>query len=63
MDANGPEAAKAKNPLPVPPDTRQAPPRIRLEDLLRGCREAIILHGPEEYRLRLTRNGKLILTK
>lgn len=25
--------------------------------------ELIIAHGPDEYRLRLTRQGKLILTK
>lgn len=28
-----------------------------------GQREVQILHGGEQYRLRLTRNGKLILTK
>jgi hemin uptake protein HemP len=31
--------------------------------LLRGRREVLIAHCDEVYRLRLTRNGKLILTK
>lgn len=31
--------------------------------LLEGARELIIHHNDSEYRLRLTSNGKLILTK
>ncbi|KRA17931.1 hypothetical protein ASE43_10850 [Lysobacter sp. Root983] len=31
--------------------------------LLRGAREVLIRHGGEVYRLRHTRNDKLILTK
>ncbi|SDD43413.1 hemin uptake protein HemP [Aquimonas voraii] len=31
--------------------------------LLREGRELVILHGEHEYRLRLTQNDKLILTK
>ncbi|OHE83822.1 MAG: hypothetical protein A2579_01330 [Lysobacterales bacterium RIFOXYD1_FULL_69_11] len=31
--------------------------------LLRGSREILIRHGGETYRLRHTRNDKLILTK
>jgi hemin uptake protein HemP len=40
-------------------------PRRRLESsaLLGRDTELIIAHGGEEYRLRLTRQGKLILTK
>lgn len=38
-------------------------PRLRSADLLNGAREAIIEHGQDRYRLRLTSNGKLILTK
>jgi hemin uptake protein HemP len=37
--------------------------RLDLRDLLKGEREAIILHDGQEYRLRLTSNQKLILTK
>jgi hemin uptake protein HemP len=32
-------------------------------ELLQGRREVLIRHGEEMYRLRLTRNGKLILHK
>ncbi len=32
-------------------------------DLFRGSKEIIILHGKEQYRLRVTRQNKLILTK
>ena len=39
------------------------PRRVRIEDLLGGGREVIIEHGNEEYRLRMTSNSKLILTK
>lgn len=35
----------------------------RSQDLLQGRREAWIEHGEEMYRLRLTANGKLYLTK
>ena len=45
-------------------DTRNRPPvRIQLTNLLGGGREAIIVHNGEDYRLRVTANGKLILTK
>jgi hemin uptake protein HemP len=46
------------DPIPV------ARPRvIRTEDLFGTKREVIIRHGQEEYRLRITRADKLILTK
>ena len=32
-------------------------------DLLGSSRELVILHGTDAYRLRITRHGKLILTK
>lgn len=52
------------NESPADGTTRQAPPpRLRSSELLSGSREAIIEHGAEQYRLRLTSNGKLILTK
>ena len=37
--------------------------RTTTEDLLQGGNELIIAHRGEEYRLRITSNGKLILTK
>lgn len=38
-------------------------PRLASRDLLAGYDEVIIEHGGEEYHLRHTRAGKLILTK
>ncbi|HEX4871464.1 MAG TPA: hemin uptake protein HemP [Nevskiaceae bacterium] len=38
-------------------------PRLRSEELFRGSSELIIEHAGQEYRLRLTRNDKLILNK
>ena len=43
--------------------TAGQPRRIRVSDLLAGEREAILEHDGQEYRLRITANGKLILTK
>lgn len=37
--------------------------RIDSRDLFIGTREVIIAHGSESYRLRLTAQNKLILTK
>jgi hemin uptake protein HemP len=34
-----------------------------VSELLGKAREAVLVHGGEEYRLRITSNGKLILTK
>ncbi|HVA46836.1 MAG TPA: hemin uptake protein HemP [Pirellulales bacterium] len=36
---------------------------LRSADLLQGQVEVLIEHGPNTYRLRLTRSGKLILQK
>jgi len=40
-------------------------PRLRLhsKELLGSAHEIVIEHAGDEYRLRLTRQGKLILTK
>ena len=49
---------------PVQKPPASAPvPRIAVRDLLGEGREAVLLHDGAEYRLRLTSNGKLILTK
>lgn len=37
--------------------------RLRVAELLAGEREVILEHGGQDYRLRITANGKLILTK
>ena len=38
------------------------PRRVRSEELLKGGLELLIEHQGREYRLRVTQNGKLILT-
>lgn len=38
-------------------------PRLRSDELFARGHEVIIEHGREEYRLRLTSQNKLILTK
>ena len=37
--------------------------RITTADLMQGAREITVLHQGEEYLLRITKSGKLILTK
>jgi hemin uptake protein HemP len=39
------------------------PKTVSSEDLFQGAKVLLIAHGGEVYRLRLTRNGKLILHK
>ena len=40
-----------------------APERLDSRSLFQGRREIVIQHDGADYRLRLTSNGKLILTK
>ena len=42
---------------------RDKKPRIESSHLFQGEREIVIVHQTKEYSLRITRNGKLILTK
>ena len=49
--------------IPRPPKRTASLPRLRSEDLFRTSHELIIEHQGQEYRLRLTRNDKLILNK
>jgi hemin uptake protein HemP len=44
-------------------DPRLAPLRVPAAALFRGRRELIIVHNASQYRLRVTSNDKLILTK
>jgi hemin uptake protein HemP len=39
------------------------PIRVLVSEILGGGREAILEHDGQDYRLRITANGKLILTK
>ncbi len=56
-DLSGGEKEKA------PVSARPLVPRLEVKDLLAGSREAVLVLGRDEYRLRLTSNRKLILTK
>lgn len=49
--------------LPRPAVARSPLPRLRSEQLFGNSHELIIEHQGQEYRLRLTRNDKLILNK
>ena len=51
--APSPSDGKATEPFPV---------RVTSETLLGRRQELVIVHKGREYRLRLTQNGKLILT-
>ncbi len=47
---------------------KKAPPTLRKrilrsEDLFENDREVVIIHGEAEYRLQITKAGKLILNK
>lgn len=58
------ESGAGGEPLPAVSRMRSAPREtIDSRTLLRGGRELVIVHGEHEYRLRLTQNDKLILTK
>ena len=48
------------------PNTEMAPgsrPRVDVVVLMAGRRDVVLVHGAEEYLLRITNQGKLILTK
>lgn len=55
--------APARAPSPPPSRREQPAPHLRSTALLRGGRRAYIEHRGELYRLDLTRQGRLILTK
>ena len=61
MTENSP--GDSPDPLTTKGDTPNTLRVIRSEDLLQGYQEILIRHGCEVYRLRVTRAGKLILTK
>jgi hemin uptake protein HemP len=44
-------------------ETRRSLTRYRVSDLMRGEREVILEHRGQDYRLRITEAGKLILSK
>jgi hemin uptake protein HemP len=48
--------------LPSPAQPSPAPAKVPSQALLGTRRELVITHNGREYRLRITQNGKLILT-
>jgi len=57
MDHDRAEAAARVVPL------KQRPLRVASAAIFRGQQEVVIFHHDTEYRLRITRTGKLLLTK
>lgn len=53
--------ALADSPAPVAATCRVR--RLKAAELFGGAREVVIEHANDEYRLRITHQGKLILTK
>ncbi len=49
-------------PVNTAEDLAKAPQKVQSEALLGNAKELLIVHNGREYRLRLTQNGKLILT-
>jgi hemin uptake protein HemP len=50
------------NPSKVVENAANAPRRVESDALLGKAKELLIVHNGREYRLRMTQNGKLILT-
>ena len=57
---NEPTRSQEPSPLPEPPAV--TPRKISSRELFSGAREIVIEHGDRLYRMRITQNGKLILT-
>lgn len=60
LEAKQSEGFDATRPAILQPEERRV---IRSEELLQGQPEVLIQHGSEFYLLRITRNGRLLLTK
>jgi len=63
MNPPGPEPADHVAVDAAAPREEAVPGEISSQQLLGGKAEVFIRHGDDLYRLRLTRNGKLILQK
>lgn len=50
-------------PVTIPPTDVGQTPAFEVKALVGEGREAVILHNGDRYRLRITANDKLILTK
>lgn len=59
---NASRAPRNEDPTKAPAAPKGTARRVDSRTLLGGARELVIDHEGREYRLRLTQNGKLILT-
>jgi len=62
MNAEHENRGSSANSAVKSPSKTAAIPRIDTRELLGVGREVVIVHAGREYRLRVTSNGKLILT-
>ncbi|MEW6613253.1 MAG: hemin uptake protein HemP [Pseudomonadota bacterium] len=60
---NAPDAKRRTGKASEGEQAQQGPPCLSTSELFHAARELVIEHQGELYRLRITRNGKLILTK
>ncbi|MCZ8186820.1 MAG: hemin uptake protein HemP [Beijerinckiaceae bacterium] len=64
LESHSADRARSTPPRDRPPvDPASGLGLIDVADLLGAGREAILLHNGERYRLRVTANNRLILTK
>lgn len=63
MHTDNTKAPATNDATPAPTARPATIPQWESEQLLQGRKEVLIHHGEETYRLRLTRQGKLILYK
>jgi hemin uptake protein HemP len=64
MKPDQPDLTRSTPCIATQPDARaRLPDPIPADRLFEGRQEIQIAHGDETYRLRITKNGKLILTK
>lgn len=63
VDAMQPQMPSSTGPLSEHGQRTLAPDTIPADTLFQGQQEIVIDHKGAHYRLRITKNGKLILTK
>jgi len=63
MSAADERSQQASTHVEGPRPAAGGPVRVLVSEILAGGREAILEHDGQDYRLRITANGKLILTK
>lgn len=61
-DPSADRKGRSRGPRPAAAEAGSRP-RLSTSELFAGGSEIVIEHNNEDYRLRITSNGKLILTK